>query len=353
MKPQLKPLSEQVVVITGASSGIGLTTAEMAAQAGARVVLSSRNEVELLEAVTRIRAAGGRAFHIVADVADPDAVDRIGLVAIEQFGGIDTWVNNAGIGMYGKLTDTPLADKRRLFDVDFWGVVHGCRAAVRHMRAGGGSIINIGSVASDRAAPLLGIYSAAKHAVKGYTDALRMELEKDGIPISVSLVKPASINTPFIEHARSHMEDEPEFIPPVYPPEEAARAILRCAERPIRDVLIGGSAKFLGGMGQFAPRSMDGYLEATAFDQQKRGTPNDYIDALDEPQRDGQRRGPTTRSTLRRSAYTRFATSRARRALPLLAASALAAGLVFGFPPFGFPRRNSEREDGGTSHGDA
>jgi short-subunit dehydrogenase len=354
MKPQLKPLPEQIVVITGASSGIGLTTAEMAAQAGARVILSSRNETELLEAVTRIRGNGGRAFHIVADVADPDAVDRIADLAIEQFGGIDTWVNNAGIGMYGKLTDTPLADKRRLFDVDFWGVVHGCRTAVRHMRAGGGSIINIGSVASDLAAPLLGIYSAAKHAVKGYTDALRMELEKDGIPISVSLVKPASINTPFIEHARSHMEDEPEFIPPVYAPEEAARAILTCAERPIRDVLVGGSAKFLSGMGQMAPRTMDSYLEATAFEQQKRGTPNDRVDALNQPQRDGQRRGPTTRMTMRRSAYTRFTTSRAGRALPLLAASALAAGLAFGFPPFGFPRRdNSAREDGGTPHGEA
>ena len=354
MKPQLKPLSEQVIVITGASSGIGLTTAEMAAQAGARVILSSRHEGELLEAVTRIRGNGGRAFHIVADVVDPDAVDAIADLAIEQFGGIDTWVNNAGIGMYGKLTDTPLADKRRLFEVDFWGVVHGCRTAVRLMRVGGGAIVNVGSVASDRAVPLLGIYSAAKHAVKGYTEALRMELEKDGIPISVSLIKPASINTPFIEHARSHMEDEPELIPPVYPPEEAARAILKCAERPIRDVLVGGAAKFLSGMGQMAPRTMDAYLEATAFAQQKRGETNDQADALDGPQRDGRRRGPTTRFTMRRSAYTRLATSRAARAVPLLAASALAAGLAFGFPPFGLPRRDhARREDGGTAHGEA
>ncbi|HUP41234.1 MAG TPA: SDR family oxidoreductase [Vicinamibacterales bacterium] len=348
MKPPRKLLSEQIVVITGASSGIGLTTAEMAAQAGARVILSSRNEGELLEAVTRIRGNGGRAYHVVADVADPDAVDRIADVAIQQFGGIDTWVNNAGIGMYGKLTDTPLADKRRLFDVDFWGVVHGCRTAVRNMRSGGGTIINIGSVASDRAAPLLGIYSAAKHAVKGYTDALRMELEKDGIPISVSLVKPASINTPFIEHARSHMEQEPEFIPPVYPPEEVARAILSCAERPLRDVLVGGSAKFLSSMGQMAPGTMDAYLEATAFAQQKRGTVNDGIDSFDGPQRDGQRRVPTTRHTMNRSAYTRFVTSRAGRALPFLAASALAAGLAFGLPPFVFTRRE-RREDGGAT----
>jgi short-subunit dehydrogenase len=263
-------------------------------------------------------------------VADPEAVDAVADLAVEQFGGIDTWVNNAGIGMYGKLTDTPLADKRRLFDVDFWGVVHGCRTAVRHLRQAGGAIVNVGSVASDRATPLLGIYSAAKHAVKGYTDALRMELEHDGLPISVSLVKPASINTQFIEHARSYMDAEPEFIPPVYPPEEAARAILKCAEHPMRDVLVGGSAKFLSGGGNIAPRTMDAYLEATAFRQQKRKAANDGIDALYGPQRDGQRRGPTERYTLKHSAFTRLSTSRAARALPFLAFGVLTAGLAFG-----------------------
>jgi short-subunit dehydrogenase len=338
MSLQLKRVSNQVIVITGASSGIGLTTADMAARAGARVILASRNEGDLLEAVTRIRANGGRAFHIVADVADPDAVDRIADFAIEQFGGIDTWVNNAGVGMYGKLTETPLGDKRRLFEIDFWGVVYGCRTAVRHLRAGGGAIINVGSVASDRAAPLLGIYSAAKHAVKAYTDTLRMELEHDRIPISVSLIKPASINTPFIEHARSHMDVEPEFMPPVYPPEEVARAILACAERPIRDVLVGGSAKFLSAVGTFAPRTMDAYMHATAFRQQRHMKPNDGVDALDRAQRDGRRTGPTGRHTLQRSAYTRLSISRVGRSLPLLAAGALAAGLALGLP-----RRSAEQ----------
>jgi short-subunit dehydrogenase len=329
MRLKLKPLSEQVIVITGASSGIGLATAEMAASAGARVVLAARNEEDLLKVVNRIRGKGGCAFHIAADVSDPDAVDAIANLAIEQFGGFQTWVNNAGIGMYGKLTETPLADKRRLFEVDFWGVVHGCRTAVRHLSRSSGAIINVGSVASDQSAPLLGIYSAAKHAVKGYTDALRMELEHDHVPISVSLVKPGSINTPFIEHARSHMDAEPEFIPPVYAPEEVARAILHCAVRPTRDVLVGGSAKFMSAFGALAPRTMDAYLGATAFSQQKRPQPNDGIDALNRPRRDGQRRGPTTRTTMQRSAYTRAALSNGGRALPLLAASALAAGVIF------------------------
>ncbi len=330
MKLKLKPLCDQVIVITGASSGIGLTTAEMAAEAGAGVVLSSRNENDLLNAVNRIRSRGGRAFHVVADVADPDAVDSIATLAIEQFGGFDTWVNNAGIGMYGKLTETPLADKRRLFEVDFWGVVYGCRTAVRHLARRGGAIINIGSVASDRSAPLLGIYSAAKHAVKGYTDGLRMELEHDRVPISVSLVKPASINTPFIEHARSHMEAEPEFIPPVYAPEEVARAILHCAEHPTRDMFVGGAAKVLGLFGGLAPRQLDRYFEATAFRQQQRKQANDRIDALDGPRSDGRRRGPTGRFTMKRSAYTRASLSGATRVLPLLAVGALAASFIYG-----------------------
>jgi NAD(P)-dependent dehydrogenase (short-subunit alcohol dehydrogenase family) len=313
MKLHLKRLSDQIIVITGASSGIGLTTGELAAAAGARVVMASRNERDLLEAVKRIRARGGKALHIVADVANPDAVDAIGAFAIEQFGGFDTWVNNAGIGMYGKLTETPLADKRRLFDVDFWGVVHGCRTAVRHLRKRGGAIINVGSVASDQAAPLLGIYSAAKHAVKGYTDVLRMELERDGFPISVSIVKPASINTPFIEHARSHRDAEPELIPPVYAPEEAARAILRCAEHPIRDVLVGGSAKVISGVGKMAPRAMDGYPD----------------DALYVAQREGRRVGFASHRTMKTSAYTRVSTSKVGRALPLFAAGAIVAGVAF------------------------
>jgi short-subunit dehydrogenase len=329
MKIHLKPLSEQVIVITGASSGIGLTTAEMAAARGARVVLTSRNERDLLDAVNRIRSNGGRAFHTAGDVANPDALDAAADLAIEQFGRIDTWVNNAGVGVYGKLTETPLADKRRLFDVDFWGVVHGCRTAVRHLRAAGGAIVNVGSVTCDQPTPLLGIYSAAKHAVKGYTDVLRMELEHDRIPISVSLVKPASINTPFIDHARSHMDTEPEYMPPVYPPEEVARAILQCAEHPMRDVLVGGAARFLSGMGKMSPRAMDAYLEATAFTQQKAEAPNNETDALYTAQPDGHRRGSTSRHTMKTSAYTRASTSAVGRAFPFLAAGAVAAGVAF------------------------
>src|SRR4029078_3016992 len=195
-----KRLRDQVIVITGGSSGIGLATARMAAARGARVVLTSRKEHDLRVAVEEIDARGGRATHVVADVALPEEMDRVANVAIREFGGFDTWVNNAGVSIYGKLIDVPMDDKKRLFDTNFWGVVNGCRTAVRYFAGRGGTIINIGSVVSDRAIPLQGMYSASKHAVRGYTDALRMELEHDGVPITVPLIKPASLNTAVITH---------------------------------------------------------------------------------------------------------------------------------------------------------
>jgi NADP-dependent 3-hydroxy acid dehydrogenase YdfG len=177
-----KPLQDQVIVITGASSGIGLATARMAARRGARVVMAARNEQDLKEAAEEIRANGGNALAVATDVSDEAAVSRLGEAALLEFGTVDTWVNNAGLSIYGKLVEVPLADKRKLFDINFWGVVHGCRTAIRLMKHRGGVLINIGSEVSDVAIPLQGIYSASKHAVKGYTDALRMELEHDRIP---------------------------------------------------------------------------------------------------------------------------------------------------------------------------
>ena len=328
MRIKLKKLRDQVIVITGASSGIGLTTAEMAAGAGARVVLSSRNEADLRLAVDRIRASGGRATYFVADVTDASAMERLAAHAIREFGGFDTWVNNAGLGLYGRTIEVPLADKRRLFEINFWGVVHGCRAAVPHLRTRGGVLINIGSIVSDRAAPLLGVYSASKHAVKGYTDALRMELEEEGAPIAVTLVKPSAINAPFIEHAGNYMEAEPEFPPPVYAPEVVAQAVLRCAVKPTRDVTVGGAGRMITAMGTVAPRLTDLYMETAMFKQQKKDEPRHSPDALWEPQRDGRRRGPSERITLRRSTYTRAALSDVGRVLPFIAAGAIVAATV-------------------------
>lgn len=328
MGRKLKNVDEQVIVITGASSGIGLTTAELAAERGARVVLNARSESDLRQVCNRIRAGGGRATYYAGDVADPDAMLALADTAVQEFGGFDTWVNDAGISIYGRLTEMPLQDKRRLFDVNFWGVVHGCRAAVPHLRKRGGAIINVGSEVSDRAIPLQGIYSASKHAVKAYTDALRMELEEEGAPISVTLVKPGATNTMFIDHARSYMDADPDLPSPVYAPEEVAYAILRCAERPIRDVTVGGMTKMTAMMGVLAPRMTDYYMERKLFKQQKKEHYTGRPDALYSPTHDGSRRGSTEGHELRRATLTRVMLSDAGRALPLVAIGGIVAAAV-------------------------
>jgi NAD(P)-dependent dehydrogenase (short-subunit alcohol dehydrogenase family) len=268
----LKPLHEQVLVITGASSGIGLVTAKMAARQGARVVLAARNESDLRRASDEIRRAGGRAIHVVADVSDPRQVEAIAAAAIREFGRIDTWVNNAAVAIYGLALEIPVEDLRRQFDVNFWGVVYGSRAAVPHLRERGGALVNVGSVLSDRAIPLQANYCAAKHAVKGFTEALRMELEKEGAPVSVTLVKPSSIDTPFFDKAKSYMGVEPQPVPPVYAPEIVAEAILHAASHPIRDVFAGAAGKMMA-VGNMTPRLTDKYMERMLFRQQKTDKP--------------------------------------------------------------------------------
>jgi short-subunit dehydrogenase len=320
-----KPLKDQVIVITGASSGIGLATARMAAKRGARVVMAARNEPDLNSAAEEIRANGGRVLAVPTDVADEAAVDRLGEAALLEFGTIDTWVNNAGLSIYGKLTEVPLADKRKMFDINFWGVVHGCRPAVKLMKHRGGVLINIGSEVSDIAIPLQGMYSASKHAVKGYTDALRMELEHDGIPMAVTLVKPSAINTPFPEHARNYLEDGVPALPsPVYAPEVVAEAILRCAEKPVRDVIVGGAGRVQVALGHLAPRMSDAWMERSMFKNQKaydRTQPPEG--SLDHPQRDGRAYGPHRGHVMKSSAYTRAALSDTVRMLPFVAAGAV------------------------------
>jgi short-subunit dehydrogenase len=324
-----KPIDRQVMVITGASSGIGLATAIKAAAEGARVVLAARDDEELAGIAEHIRARGGKAEHLAIDVADPEAVERLAERAMEVFGRIDTWVNNAGISIYGRLTQTPLAEKRRLFDVDFWGVVHGCRAALPRLRAAGGTIINIGSVASERAVPLQGIYSAAKHAVKAYTDALRMELEAEGAPVVVTLLKPTSVATPITAHAANHLGVQPRLTGPLYSPEVVADAIVACAQRPHRDLFVGGAGRAFSLLETFAPRLADLYMERRLMARQRSARPPRGRDSLYAPSGDeGHARGLHSGRVRSSSAYTRFAlhpVSTAIAALAALVAIAIAA----------------------------
>jgi short-subunit dehydrogenase len=273
MSVQLKPLSEQTIVITGASSGIGLATARLAAKQGARLVLAARSEEALRQLTDEITQAGGEATYVAADVGSAEDVRRIATEAVNRFGGFDTWINNAGVSVYGKFMEVPIEDLRRLFETNFWGVVYGSHVAAEHLRARGGALINVGSTLSDRAIPLQGMYSASKHAVKGFTDALRMELEMDGAPVSVTLIKPAAINTPYTEHAKNYLEVAPQNPAPVYAPEVVAETILYCAEHPERDVFVGGGGKALSALGQYAPRLTDVLMENVTANQQKSDKP--------------------------------------------------------------------------------
>lgn len=270
---KLKPIAEQVIVLTGATSGIGLVTARMAFDRGARLVLNSRNNEALSTLAQELDPSGERVVWVAGDVADPDHIETLSSTALEKFGSFDTWVNNAGISIYGELEDVLVEDLRRLFETNFWGTVYGSLAAAKHLRGHGGALINIGSTLSDRAIPIQGMYSASKHAVKGFTDALRMELEADGAPISVTLIKPGAIDTPYKEHAKNYLPNKPENPPPVYAPEIVANAILHCAAHPVRDVFAGGGGKLLASMGKFMPRTADRFMESTMIEAQKQDAP--------------------------------------------------------------------------------
>jgi short-subunit dehydrogenase len=256
-----RSINEQVVVITGASSGIGRTTARTFAAAGARLILGSRNAESLNELVREIAETGGIAHAIPTDVTRRDHVEQLADAALNYFGRIDTWVNNAGISIYAtfdKLTDEEI---RRIMDVNFMGTVYGMQAALPRMRAQGeGTIINIASVAGKRAIPLQSVYSASKFAIVGLGEALRAELANEQAQINICTVCPPSINTPFFDHALTKEGLAPKPMAPVYEPETVAEAIMSCAQNPQREVLIGSAGKMFAIFNTVAPGLADWFM---------------------------------------------------------------------------------------------
>ena len=324
---KLKPLSEQTLVITGATSGIGLVTARRAAARGARLVLVARNG-EALERLSRSLAAQGcDNAHVAADVADEEALARAAAVAVDRFGGFDTWVNDAGVMLYGKSEQVARADQRRLFETNFWGVVNGSTIAVRHLRQRGGALINVGSEVSDHAAPLIGAYVASKHAVKGFTDTLRIELKHDRAPVSVTLIKPGSIDTPICAHAKNVMDRKPSLPPPVYAPDLVAAAILHAAEHPTRDLYVGAFARVVSSATQFAPRLADRFIANFSFPGMVRDEPppRSGEDNLERPRSDLRERGGVSPHPLGASLYTQAAMRTSAVPLAALALFSVAA----------------------------
>jgi short-subunit dehydrogenase len=288
--------------------------------------LASRDEVSLNELVGEIELKGQEAIAVVADVGVEEDVHRLGEAALRHYGQFDTWINNAGTSIFGRLIDIPHEDSRRLFETNFWGLVYGSLEAVRHFceRAQAGALINVGSVLSDRAIPVQGMYCATKHAVKAFTDALRMELEAEGAPVSVTLVKPSSIDTPFPRRAKNWMDQEPTLPPPIYSPRTVAKAILHCATIPQRDVTIGGGGRLLAVLGDLAPRLTDRFMESTMIDAQQKGPlERDRAGTFDEPVSNLSERGDVESYVMNSSLYT-------KTKLHPLIASALIAGASFG-----------------------
>jgi len=276
MAIDLKPLDQQVIVITGASSGIGLATAESAAKQGAKLVLASRSGQTLDAICQRINNAGGQAIYVVADVGDREQLERIAGVALQKFGRIDTWINDAGVSIYGRLDEVSEEDSRRLFDTNFWGVVNGSLIALPHLKRQGGALINVGSEVSDAVVPLQGMYSASKHAVKGFTDALRVEIEElDEAPVSITLIQPTAVDTPYPQHARNYMNEEPKLPTPQIDPQKVADAILKAAVKPERDVKVGAGAVLNTTMSKMAPGLGDKMSAMQADRQQYQEPPRD------------------------------------------------------------------------------
>jgi NADP-dependent 3-hydroxy acid dehydrogenase YdfG len=247
MAAKLKPLAEQVIVLTGASNGIGLCTAQLAAQQGARLVLvaSSTRVLETLAGI--IGASGGDAICLAADVRVREQVAAAARNAAAHFGRIDTWVNNAGLSIYGRLDQVGEAESRRVFDVNFWGVVNGSMVALPYLLAGG-ALINVGSELTEGDLPLQGMYSSSKHAVEGFTQALRREVvDVDHAPICITLIQPGTPDVP-----RPRGEQDPAYsqsdAAPALDPMRVAEAILQAAtgdalEAPLAQPRVGRAAR--------------------------------------------------------------------------------------------------------------
>ncbi len=339
---ELAPLEEQVVVVVGASSGIGRETAVRMARRGARVIVAARSRAGLDELVEEITAEGGTAVAVAADVVDPAAMRGLADAAVERFGRLDTWVHAAAVAVYATFVDTTPEEFRRVVEVNLIGAANGASAALPRLREGGGALVVVSSMEARRAMPLHSAYAASKHGIDGMLEALRVELAHDGIPVSVTNILPGVIDTPLFDQARSKVGVVPTGPPPPYDPGIVADAICFAAEHPARDLVVGGAAQaqLLGQ--RISPRLMDLVALVTGFATQRTDEPKaahapDDLDQPLEEVRSARGHFGRTRST---SAWTRFDIGRQR---PIEAAYAALASLA---APLG---RRLARDGAGSS----
>jgi NAD(P)-dependent dehydrogenase (short-subunit alcohol dehydrogenase family) len=311
---RLSSLDEQVVVVTGASSGIGRETAVRLARRGARVVVSARSADDLADVVREIEADRGHALAYAADVAVPEEMVALATKAVEEHGRIDTWVHAAAVAAFANFVDTTPEEFRRIVEVNLLGAVNGAAAALPHLRERGGALIVISSMEARRAMPMHSAYAASKHGIDGFLEALRVELAHDGVPVSVTNVMPGVIDTPLFDQARSKIGVVPTGPPPAYDPAVVAEAICHAAEHPARDLVVGGAAQaqLLGQ--RLSPRLMDLLLLVAGFATQRTDEPKpagapDNLDAPIEGVRSARGHFGRTRRT---SAWTAFDLRRQR-----------------------------------------
>jgi NAD(P)-dependent dehydrogenase (short-subunit alcohol dehydrogenase family) len=275
-----KPLSEQVVLVTGASSGLGRAIARGAGERGAKVVVTARNEEALHNCVAEVEQAGSEALAVPADCVEQAEIERVVAQAVERFGRLDTYVANAIVTVYAEAERLEPDELRRVIDVNFFGVVYGFWAALQHLRSSKGTFLHVSSALAYRGIPLQAAYCSSKAAARAFLESARVEEQKAGTGVAISLVLPGAINTPQFDRDRQRIGYQPQPVPPIYQPEAFADATLRCAERPVRELPISwGAQKLLWGQ-KLSPRAGDWMLRRIGWKSQHTGEPKP-VDAPD------------------------------------------------------------------------
>ncbi|MHB1242027.1 MAG: SDR family oxidoreductase [Gaiellaceae bacterium] len=268
-----RPVGDQVVVISGASSGIGRATARAAAERGAKVVVSARGGEALDAAVREIEARGGEGLAVTGDATSLVDAESLCARAAERFGRIDTFVAAVMVTVYAEVEQLDPDELRRVLDVNFLGRAHAYRAALPHLKASRGTFIDVNSGLAYRGIPLQAAYCASKAAGRAYFEAARVELERQDAGVDLCLILPGGINTPQFDRGRQKLGLQPQPVPPIYQPEVVARAILRCAERPERELPVTWAAQKLLWGQKLSPRAGDLVLLRNGWHGQTTGEP--------------------------------------------------------------------------------